>query len=69
MAQISRGTARKFIDGVRRENGGLTKDDTEYLQKKPHLFEMYNTTRRELGASTRTYVPFSVSFDKLTCAK
>ncbi|KAF2464794.1 uncharacterized protein BDR25DRAFT_380700 [Lindgomyces ingoldianus] len=55
MTQASRDGARRFIDGVRMENGGLTKEDTEFLQRnKPHILTAYNNQRRKLGASTKT---------------
>jgi hypothetical protein len=45
---------------VRKDNGGLTKEDTSFLQQNiPHVLEMYNNIRRKLGASTKTYVLFS----------
>ena len=70
MTQASREQARRFIDGVRMGNGGLTKEDTKFLQEnKPHIFTAYNNQRRKLGASTKTYVALMsrCHFSLLTC--
>ncbi|KAF2103412.1 hypothetical protein NA57DRAFT_31443 [Rhizodiscina lignyota] len=46
--------AREFIDKLRYENGGLTKEDREYLENRPTLRQSYDNLRRKLGVSTRT---------------
>jgi hypothetical protein len=56
MTVNSRQEAREFIDKLRIDNGGLTKDDVEFLkQTRPHILRSLDTVRRKLGAATKTY--------------
>ncbi|TGO32803.1 hypothetical protein BHYA_0288g00120 [Botrytis hyacinthi] len=46
--------ARQFIDELRYENGGITKDDREFLERKrPGVLKSFDNIRRKLGASTQ----------------
>ncbi|TGO71885.1 hypothetical protein BELL_0517g00020 [Botrytis elliptica] len=46
--------ARQFIDDLRNENGGITKDDREFLERKrPGVLKSFDNIRRKLGASTQ----------------
>ncbi|TGO51966.1 hypothetical protein BOTNAR_0339g00020 [Botryotinia narcissicola] len=46
--------AQKFIDELRRENGGITKEDREFLKReKPDILRSFDNIRRKLGASTQ----------------
>ncbi|KAF2188895.1 hypothetical protein K469DRAFT_748131 [Zopfia rhizophila CBS 207.26] len=55
MADSKREQARLFIKKLLIKNGGLSKEDREFLQReKPHILEAHENTRRKLGAATRT---------------
>jgi len=57
MARDRREQASSFIDKVRKENGGLTRKQTEFLERHdPDILIAYNNQRRKLGASTKTCV-------------
>ncbi|KAF7958935.1 hypothetical protein EAE96_002461 [Botrytis aclada] len=46
--------AQEFIDDLRRENGGITKEDREFLKReKPDILKSFDNIRRKLGASTQ----------------
>jgi len=65
MAFLSRDQARRFIDGLRKKNGGMTAKQREFLQREdPDILEMFENIRRKLGAATKTYeFPISVNFN------
>lgn len=49
--------AQQFIDELRNENGGITKDDREFLERKrPGVLKSFDNIRRKLGASTQMFV-------------
>ncbi|TGO13902.1 hypothetical protein BTUL_0061g00190 [Botrytis tulipae] len=46
--------AQKFIDELRRENGGITKEDRQFLKReKPDILRSFDNIRRKLGSSTQ----------------
>jgi hypothetical protein len=55
MAFLSRDQARRFIDDLRKKNGGMTAKQREFLQREdPDILEMFENIRRKLGAATKT---------------
>jgi hypothetical protein len=56
MAHLSSDQARRFIDDLRKKNGGMTARQREFLQREdPDILEMFESIRRKLGAATKTY--------------
>lgn len=54
MSDVSKEEARIFIDKLREDNGGITREDRDFLkQTKPHILKTIDNIRRKLGASTR----------------
>jgi hypothetical protein len=48
-----------FIDDVRIDNGGITREDEEFLKReRPHLLRVIYSQRKKLGAATKTCVNF-----------
>ncbi|KAF7906551.1 hypothetical protein EAF00_000830 [Botryotinia globosa] len=46
--------AQKFIDELRRGNGGIIKEDRQFLKReKPDILRSFDNIRRKLGASTQ----------------
>lgn len=49
--------ARKFIDKLRVDNGGISREDREFLEReRPNVLISLESVRRKLGASTRMFV-------------
>jgi hypothetical protein len=55
MFPVSRKDACAFIDELRINNGGITKEDREWLEQRPQVLRSHNSLRKQLGASTRLY--------------
>jgi hypothetical protein len=57
----SKEEAQKFIEQVAEENGLVTPDEREFLEKyKPGILKKLNNLRKQLGSATRTYVLFII---------
>ena len=57
MGPSNRQEAQTFIDKLRQDNGGLTPEDREFLEReRPGVLHTLNNVRRKLGVATRTYV-------------
>ncbi|KAF2810106.1 uncharacterized protein BDZ99DRAFT_442610 [Mytilinidion resinicola] len=54
MTTVSRAEACVFIDKLREDNGGITREDREFLERnKPQILATIDNIRRKLGASTK----------------
>jgi hypothetical protein len=57
MPASSKAEAKRFIDKIRKENGGLTTEQRHRLkQTEPEILEVFDNIRRKLGAATKTCV-------------
>jgi hypothetical protein len=53
MASIEQ--AERFIDNLRKKNGGMTAKQREFLRREePDILEMFENIRKKLGAATKT---------------
>jgi hypothetical protein len=57
MEVTSRAEARHFIHEIRKQNGGMSAEQRERMERtEPDVLEMFDNLRRRLGAVTKTYV-------------
>ena len=61
MPNLSPDEARGFIAEVRKENGGITPENRDFLKKRmPEVLEALQNTRRQLADSIKMYLTLSL---------